>query len=211
MAKSKEGEEQVIGEEDVGEVEEVLKEEPPKPADAPFEMAPIVEAEKKNNPRQFVRLSANKTVVEIISEVQNIDDEWHPDVRKSFVEITDLTDPPKIGYVHRSGKTFKEPDLSVPPDLQRVVAFRTGGKVNGRNLPVSPDVWQRMTEVAQHISMFDEFPGGVKKLDWPSDPPTEFTEPAAFMDTYKALSGWRHKWNVHVDSGKGKAPDEQVS
>lgn len=187
----------------------VIEAQPGKP-DEVLELHPHVEAPQKDNPRIFAHV-VNKRVREIITERDNIEDEWPADLRKEFVEITDVAEPPKVGFTHKGGKNFQEPDRTLSPELQRGKAFKDGAEIKGSKFSVTPDQWQQMTDAAQHVNLFGEFPGGAKKFTWQADPPVDFTDTTDFMNVVKSLSTWRHKWNDHVSGGgKGKPPDAKL-
>lgn len=179
--------------------------------DKVLDLHPEVEAPQRDKPRQFVRVSNGK-VAEIITERENIDEEFHPDIRKTFIEITDMEEPPALNDIHKSGKTFRKPDESdMPPDMRRMKAFHGGAKIKGHRFSVDPGSWQQLTDAASHVSMFQEFPGGAATFEVKSDPPMKFNDPAEFMSAVRSLSNWRHKWNDFVaGGGKGKAPNEEL-
>jgi hypothetical protein len=175
------------------------------------ELMPIVPAVRKENPRKFARV-VNGVVMEIITEVQNIEEEWRPDILKTFQEITDLPEgeAPSPGWTTR-GKGFKKPE---PEELttaqERRIAMEVEGVTIGKSkVKLTNEVWQRLGQVAQHAALFRELPGGDVTL--PGDPPLVFKKADDFLATYKALSVWRERWNQHVDGTLKTAPSSDLT
>jgi len=163
---------------------------------------------KSKKKRAFARLDSRGVVIEIIEERERIEDEWHSDLLASLTEVTAISPRPELGMVQLEGGSFGEPPpVQLPPEKMRLGAFNRGAKLRGATFPMDEDRWRRMTEVAQHVAMFNELPDG-PKLSWPSEPPVTFTDPADFVSAYKALAAWRQRWHAFVDTGKDQPKEE---
>src|ERR1051326_8982116 len=86
--------------------------------------------------RQMKRLFASvrkindtDTIVEIIQEIDNIDNEFHPDFVKALVEITSLQPMPELGWVYVDGEFSPRP----PP----VYTDRKSTRLNSSHIPLS--------------------------------------------------------------------------
>lgn len=193
-----------------GVVEPVISEA--RPETAPIrsrELHPLVPAERKDDHRTFARMSDKGTVLEIILEVQNIEQEWHPDVLKTFVDITEEKEKPEPGWT-RDNRKFKKPE---PEELtlaqKRRVAMEVEGATVGKSkVKLASEVWQRLAQIAQYAALFKELPAGDVTL--PGEPPLVFKNADDFLATYKALSVWRERWNKHVDGTLDTAPSSDL-
>lgn len=153
-------------------------------------------------------------VHELIEERIKIEDEWHPDFLSTLRDVTDLDPRPEVGWVLSGDKLEPPAEEELPPHVLRNRAFLAGVKIKvgaGRPFTFSPlpDDFKRMADVAQHIALFDEFPGEVATYTWSSDPPVEFKDTKSFLQAFRKLSGWRDKWNQHVE-GRGDAPEDTI-
>lgn len=173
----------------------------------PLRLQEIVPLEDKTG-RVFAIISEGK-VHSMVEERINIADEWHPDVLSSMVDITDLDPRPEVGWAVKGDKLEAPADEPLPPRALRNRAFLAGVKVNGATFRVSQADFQRLAEVAQHVALFDEFPNEAATYAWPSDPPTEFSHPKEFLQTFRRISSWRDKWNKHAE-GQGEAPEAEI-
>lgn len=166
--------------------------------------------------RIFARLARDR-VVEMIQEASKIEDEWPAEFLKEHcVEITGLDPLPEVGWVKGEDGTLQAPrPVQLSPlrsqrsSLREGVSVKIGGKKTANFASTLAD-FQRMSSVAQHISLFKEFPGGGETYTWPSDPPTEFKDTDTFLQMFKSLSSWREKWNQHAD-GNGEAPPGAIT
>jgi|SRR5688572_19034072 len=170
---------------------------------------PVVEAVRKENPRIFA-LVVKGAVREIITEIQNIEEEWHPDVLAQFVEITGDKNPPSPGWTHEKGKFAEPKPEEFSPTQKRQLAFNQGVNVIRAGTPqkmvFNRETWRRLGELAQHAALFQELPGG-RAVEVAG---MEFKSADELLATFKALSVWREGWNQFVD-GKAEAPPEDVT
>ncbi len=165
--------------------------------------------------RRFARLVDGKAV-EFIDEHTDIDQEWHPDFLKMCVDVTDAVPSVEIGWIlGEDGKMSASP--TPPPDPRHAanVALAVGCTVKSGKSSViyctSGTDWQRMLDLAQHISVFKVFPGGSASLDWKAQDGTivKFRTIEDFLTIVMSISDWIHAWRAHGE-GLGNAPSAEV-
>lgn len=173
-------------------------------------------ARTQTKKRVFAHLDPRGQVKELLVERSDIAKEYHPDVLyKMSVEVTDQPQV-KVGWVRGADGKFQQPAPPVATPVQlHQSALRDGVRVKGKRGPATkfrtlPEDWARMTEVAQHVSMFQEFPGGAKTYRWPSDPPVTFDTTEEFLAAFKAVAAWRDRWNRYAD-GDGEVPPAEIT
>lgn len=165
--------------------------------------------------RVFALLDERGVVFQLFEERADITQEVHPSVLHNSVEVTDRADV-EVGWVHHGNGALRAPvPVEMSLNQKRRSAFHGGVRVKIKRGPAATfdtrsDAWSRMTEVAQHVALFKEFPGGDTTYEWPSDPPTAFDTTDEFLDAFKAIAAWRDRWNRHVD-GKGDEPSRDVT
>lgn len=154
-------------------------------------------------------------VSELIEERRDIHEEWHEDIVSKLVDVTAHDPEVKVGWVEADGGLVAPAPFEPTPEIARNMAFAAGAKTKagstGKKIttyPMDPASWQQMTEVATHAKLFDEFPGGESSLSWPSSPPATF-DSGAFVEMFKVLSAWRHRWNQHA-LGYGDPPSDVI-
>ncbi len=164
----------------------------------------------------FARV-VDDVVVETISEVEDIEQEWHADFLAMLVDVTAITPPVQVGWV-RSGKTFSAPPpYEPPPNRQMIAEFAAGCAVVSTDTPtltatydaVGPR-WQDMRdEMVFHIASFGTFSGDLTEIVWPAKSgPVTFSTTDQFKTVVRAIAGWQAGWKRYVD-GQIEAPPTQ--
>ncbi len=154
----------------------------------------------------------NGVIREIIPEVADFAEEWAPAFVENCVEISTMSPSPQVGWVRGTDDVFTvPPPIVLSPAQQMAEALMSGCQVASTAasaLSATYDAqgsrWQMMRDEALHISIFQEFSGGLSEIEWTAMSGTvTFSATAQFLGVVKGIAGWLTQWQAFVD---GKLP-----
>jgi hypothetical protein len=167
--------------------------------------------------RLYARINRNK-VAEIIKEIDNIDNEFHPDFVKALVEITSLQPMPELGWIYVDGEFSPRPPPVYTPVQQMQSAAYLGCNVVFLAKPelsakyyAYGTPWQQMRDQVLYIVSYGEFSASLSELHLPVHDNVEvvFTNTDDFKKVVKAIGDWLTMWQAFVN-GKTQSPPEDT-
>ena len=162
--------------------------------------------------RVVARLNSDNIVLELIEEVKNLEDEWHPDFLKLCVDITNHQTRPEVGWQRKGNGQFAAVEEPEWPPLQKSrSALFAGLKVKGVLYHAMGDRWREMRDEAMYVSTFGEFSTGDKLVWQPKEgDQVEFTSTDDFMKVVKNLSRLVAKWQRFGSEQEKHEPEKEV-
>ncbi len=162
----------------------------------------------------------NGAIREIIPEVADFAEEWAPAFVANCVEISSMSPMPQVGWMQGADGVFTAPPpVVLTPQQQMVAALTSGCQVASTGAPALSAIydaigprWQMMRDEALHISIFQEFSGGLSEIEWVAmSGSVSFSTTAQFLDVVKGIAGWLTQWQAFVDGKLSAAPSIPVS
>lgn len=157
-------------------------------------------------------------VIELITEVEDINKEWHGDFVASLVDVTTVRPAVHVGWL-RSGKTFAPPAPYIPPpDRQMVAAVTAGCAIASTGTPALDATydaagprWQLMKDEVLYVVSFGSFSGNPTPTEivWPAKTgPVTFATTDQLKAVTRAIGDWLTGWQRYA-GGQVEAPPAQ--
>jgi len=155
------------------------------------------------------------TVVEIVREINNIEEEWSPDFLQTLIEITDMEPQPEVGWIYDNGDLSPPPPYVPTPLGERSLAISNGCDVRSTAKPAlnakyfaDGPVWQKMTNEVLYIVSFNKFSGGLTQVEMPTkDGTVLITDKNDFKNIVQAIGDWLTLWDSYVAGNAESPPD----